>query len=97
MPTAIAHTASDAELQLGAALFARRCSMCHGVAAVSGGSIADLRYAQPATYDMLDQIVRQGAYQSMGMPKFDFLAAADLAAIKGYLLSRRKALIDAAK
>jgi quinohemoprotein ethanol dehydrogenase len=97
MPAAIAHTATEAEVNQGAALFSRRCSMCHGVAAVSGGSIADLRYAQPATYDMLDQIVRQGAYQSMGMPKFDFLAEADLAAIRSYLLSRRKALIDSAK
>ena len=93
-PTVIAHTATQAEVQQGAALFSRRCSMCHGVAAVSGGSIADLRYAQPATYDMLDSIVRQGAFQALGMPKFDFLHEADVAALKSYLLARRKALTD---
>jgi PQQ-dependent dehydrogenase (methanol/ethanol family) len=92
--TVIASTATSAEVERGSTLFARRCSMCHGVAAVSGGDIADLRYALPSTYDALDNIVRQGAYQSLGMPKFYFLTEADLAAVKGYLLSRRKELTD---
>ena len=68
--------------------------MCHGIAAVSGGDIADLRYALPATYDALDKIVRQGAYQALGMPKFYFLTEDDVAAVKSYLLSRRKELTD---
>ena len=67
--------------------------MCHSTAAASGGTLADLRYAQPATYDNMDQIVRQGAYQQLGMPKFDFLTEEDLAALKGYVLSRREALL----
>ena len=94
--TVIEHTATRAEMDRGATLFGRRCSMCHGVAAVSGGSIADLRYALPATYDSFDGIVRQGAYQQLGMPKFDFLGESDVAAVKSYLLSRRKELTDAA-
>ena len=94
--TVIEYTAAPADVERGAALFGRRCSMCHGVAAVSGGTIADLRYSLPATYDMLDRIVRQGAYQPLGMPKFDFLSEADVAAVKSYLLSRRKELTDAA-
>ncbi len=61
--TTIAFTATPAEVERGAAIFGRRCSMCHGVAAVSGGSIADLRYALPATYDSIDRIVREGIYQ----------------------------------
>ena len=93
--TVISYAAAPAELERGAALFARRCSMCHGVAAASGGAIADLRYALPSTYDSIDNIVRQGAYQSLGMPKFYFLTEADLAAIKSYLLARRKELTDA--
>jgi quinohemoprotein ethanol dehydrogenase len=87
--------ATEAQLQRGAILFGRRCSVCHGIEAVSGGDIADLRYALPATYDMLDKIVLEGAYQQLGMPKFYFLKEGDLAAIKGYLLSRRKELTDA--
>ncbi|MEP7312039.1 MAG: PQQ-dependent dehydrogenase, methanol/ethanol family [Pseudomonadota bacterium] len=92
--TSIKHDATLAEVERGAALFSRRCSMCHGVAAVSGGSIADLRYAAPATYDTMDQIVLQGAYQSLGMPKFDFLSEEDVAAVKSYVLARRKELTD---
>jgi quinohemoprotein ethanol dehydrogenase len=93
--TVIEHAATPAEVERGSALYSRRCSMCHGVAAASGGTIADLRYATPATYDAMDQIVRQGAYQTLGMPKFDFLEADDVAALKSYVLSRRKALTDA--
>jgi PQQ-dependent dehydrogenase (methanol/ethanol family) len=96
-PTPIAYKASAAQLEHGAALFARRCSMCHGTAAASGGTIADLRYALPSTFDIMDRIVRHGAYQQLGMPKFDFLTEEDLAAIKGYVLSRREALMAEAK
>jgi quinohemoprotein ethanol dehydrogenase len=92
--TVIDNTATPAQVERGATLFARRCSMCHGVAAVSGGAIADLRYALPATYDMFEKIVHEGAYQQLGMPKFDFFSAADVAAVKGYLLSRRKELLE---
>ncbi|MBK7116432.1 MAG: PQQ-dependent dehydrogenase, methanol/ethanol family [Proteobacteria bacterium] len=95
--TPVAYKATAAQLEHGSALFARRCSMCHGTAAASGGTIADLRYAQPATYDNMDQIVRQGAYQQLGMPKFDFLTEEDLAALKAYVLSQREALLAAAK
>ncbi len=94
--TPIAFTANAAEVERGATLFSRRCSMCHGVAAVSGGSIADLRYALPATYDSIQRIVREGIYQGLGMPKFDFRTEADVAAVKSYLLSRRKELTDSA-
>lgn len=93
--TAIPFTATPAEVERGATLFGRRCSMCHGIAAVSGGDIADLRYALPSTYDSLDKIVRQGAYQPLGMPKFYFLTEADVGALRSYLLSRRNELTDA--
>jgi quinohemoprotein ethanol dehydrogenase len=93
--TEIAFKATPEEVSRGEALFSRRCSMCHGVAAASGGSIADLRYALPETYDAMDKIVREGAYQQLGMPKFDFLTEQDLVAVKHYILSRRKALLDA--
>jgi quinohemoprotein ethanol dehydrogenase len=92
----IEHPSTPADVDYGAALFARRCSMCHGVAVVSGGAIADLRYALPSTYDALDQIVRGGAYQQLGMPKFYFFKESDVTAIKSYLLARRKELTDVA-
>jgi quinohemoprotein ethanol dehydrogenase len=90
--TAIAHEATPEQVARGSGLFGSRCSMCHGINAVSGGTIADLRYAAPATFDMFDRIVRQGAYQGLGMPMFDFLSQEDVAAIKSFVLGQRAAL-----
>ncbi len=94
--TVIEHEAAPDRVARGAELFGQRCSMCHGIAAASGGTIADLRYAAPATYDMFDRIVRQGAYQGLGMPMFDFFSEEDVAAIKSFVLEQRAALTDAA-
>lgn len=93
----IASEATGEELAHGAALYARRCSMCHGINAQSGGTIADLRYASPETFDVFERIVRDGAYQGLGMPAFGYLQPGDVAAIRSYLLSRRAALIEAAR
>jgi hypothetical protein len=41
---------------------------------------------------MFDRIVRQGAYQGLGMPMFDFLSQEDVAAIKSFVLGQRAAL-----
>lgn len=92
--SAIPFEASEAELARGAMLYGERCYMCHGVAAASGGQIADLRYAAPAIYDMLDAIVRGGVYQQRGMPRFGFLTETDIAATRAYLLAQRQALLD---
>ena len=81
------------EFARGSELFGQRCAMCHGVAAQSGGSIADLRYAAPATIDAFERIVRGGAYSGLGMPAFDWLSDADVSALRGYVLSRRAALL----
>ncbi|HLF09757.1 MAG TPA: PQQ-dependent dehydrogenase, methanol/ethanol family [Gammaproteobacteria bacterium] len=88
--------ASPEQLARGADLFGQRCAMCHGFAAASGGSIADLRYAAPATFEIFDRIVRQGAYIDLGMPAFDWLSEADVDAIRSYVLSLRQALTSAA-
>jgi quinohemoprotein ethanol dehydrogenase len=92
--TAIANEASPEQMARGANLFAQRCSSCHGIAAASGGMIADLRYASPATYEMFDAIVREGAYQPLGMPMFDWLGADDVRAIRSYVLAQRAALLS---
>jgi quinohemoprotein ethanol dehydrogenase len=94
--TSIPHDAAPEEVARGGVLFGRRCSMCHGIGAASGGTIADLRYAAPATYDAFDQIVRGGAYQGLGMPMFDFLDEGEVATIKSYVLAQRAALVNAA-
>jgi mono/diheme cytochrome c family protein len=93
-PAAIAvpPTTSDT-LMLGAVTYARRCSMCHGAEAASGGLAPDLRYSQPATFDRFEQIVLGGALASRGMPAFQAsLTETELAAIKAYVLTQRAVL-----
>ena len=70
-PASIAAPATSPEtLMLGAVTYARRCSMCHGADAASGGLAPDLRYSQPVTFDRYDQIVLGGALTERGMPSF---------------------------
>jgi len=82
-------------LQKGSDLYAERCAMCHGRNAASGGALADLRYATPATYDIFQNIVRDGAYAGLGMPKLgEYLSETDVEAIKHFILSQRSALLQ---
>jgi quinohemoprotein ethanol dehydrogenase len=91
--TPIEFEASSEAITHGRELYAARCSMCHGLGAASGGGIADLRYAAPATYEALDAIVRGGAYAALGMPQFDWLSGTDVDSIRSYLLAQRAALL----
>jgi len=87
----------DPEIQYqGSHLYGQRCFVCHGPNAVSAGMIADLRYASPATYDIFDNIVRQGAYTGLGMPNLGaFVSEDDLYAIKNFILAQRAAAMAA--
>jgi mono/diheme cytochrome c family protein len=93
--TDIPFESNPAEIARGATIYGERCYTCHGFAAASGGQIADLRYATHETYDAIDSIVRGGAYEGLGMPRFDFFTESDTAALKAYLLSQRQTLIAA--
>jgi quinohemoprotein ethanol dehydrogenase len=90
-PTSIAVPNVPAEaIASGAATYSRRCSMCHGAEAVSGGLIPDLRHSQPATFDRFAEIVLGGALVASGMPSFKAsLSEEEMNAIKVYVLSRR--------
>jgi quinohemoprotein ethanol dehydrogenase len=80
----------------GLAGYTRWCSVCHGAGAESGGVLPDLRKAVPEVLEAANfaSIVRDGAFQSRGMPSFaKFLSAEDVAAIRQYVLSRRAALL----
>ena len=93
--TAVPFDAAPAVQSHGADLFAQRCAMCHGRNAASGGTINDLRYAAPATFDIFQNIVREGAYTGLGMPNLGaFLTEAEADAIKQFILSRRALLIE---
>jgi quinohemoprotein ethanol dehydrogenase len=93
--TAIEYDESPGTLALGADLYAKRCAMCHGGSASSGGAIADLRYSSEATFAILANIVRGGAYASLGMPDLgSVVSESDVDAIRNYLLSLRYELLD---
>ena len=90
----VTSSAFAADAAKGAPLYAQRCAMCHGRNAQSGGSLADLRYATPATYDIFQNIVREGAYSGLGMPNLgEYLSEQDADSIKQFILSRRAALM----
>ncbi len=93
--TAIPFDDSPELLSTGWNLYEANCSSCHGTGAISGGPIADLRYASEATFDNIQAIVREGLYEaSLGMPNLSaLLSEDDVDAIRNWILSQRAALM----
>jgi quinohemoprotein ethanol dehydrogenase len=88
-----APTASDALVVQGSALFERRCYVCHGSRAISGGEVPDLRYsAALRDADAFRAIVLEGALAVNGMPGFARdLQASDTEALRAYIIERAEA------
>lgn len=79
---------------LGKTIYYGRCNFCHGEGAVSGGMIADLRYASAESHEHWDGIVLGGERSQLGMPSFAAALTADEShAIHAYVVSRTRALI----
>ena len=74
----------------GAQEYARRCSSCHGDAAVSGGLVPDLRFSAALSNAALwKAVVNDGALESHGMVGFGSeLDQAGQAAVRAYLVAR---------
>jgi PQQ-dependent dehydrogenase (methanol/ethanol family) len=93
IPPLVSPIASDAtpeKIERGAGLYAQYCSVCHGLLATGGGTIADLRYSQPGIFDKYSEIVLDGKFSSVGMPSFkQFLTIDDIEAIRAYIIKRR--------
>lgn len=73
----------------GEGIFGGRCSVCHGMGAIAGGTAPDLRgseaVADAATFT---EIVRNGALVSAGMPRFAEFRPDQIEAIRHYLRTR---------
>lgn len=83
--------ASRADIAEGGALFGIFCARCHGLGAVSGGSVPDVRYATAETHQVFEQIVRGGARRALGMPSFsDDLTTEQVRMIQTYILYRAR-------
>jgi quinohemoprotein ethanol dehydrogenase len=92
-PTKLPYDADPQVLVKGSTLYAGHCVMCHGIAAISGGSIPDLRYSTESVLQSYHKIVLDGAYRELGMPSFrERLNDAEVDAIRNYVLDRRVAI-----
>jgi quinohemoprotein ethanol dehydrogenase len=92
-PAALAEipsTATAEQVRAGFLAFSQHCAVCHGIGAVGGGVLPDLRLSEPGVFDGWSQIVLEGEHQDRGMPEFtQFLDAEQLELVKAYVLSRR--------
>jgi PQQ-dependent dehydrogenase (methanol/ethanol family) len=63
------------------------CEACHGENFIASGNgrIPDLRNIRESTLRMMPQIIREGAYRSMGMPQFPEITDRDITALQAYI------------
>jgi quinohemoprotein ethanol dehydrogenase len=95
---AVRMNATPATVRAGNILFEKYCLYCHGVDAVAGSGIPDLRYSTAETHHQFESIVLGGARESRGMPAFkDVLKREQLPALQAYILSRAAAAAKPAK
>jgi quinohemoprotein ethanol dehydrogenase len=91
-------TASAAQIHHGEAVYQRFCSGCHGDVAVSGGVLPDLRYSSTLANERWFKIVRDGAYQSLGMISFGKeVSQQDADDIRAYVIFRAHESVNEAK
>lgn len=84
--------ADASQLQIGRSLFNGLCANCHGLNAVSGGVVPDLRYLTQEKHGLFAGIV-YGGRTNRGMPSFaGGLAQDDVERIRQYILFRAHAL-----
>jgi cytochrome c553 len=80
-----------AEVEEGEQLFSDYCVGCHGIDAVSGGIIPDLRRTTAQVHEQIVDIVLGGVREGLGMPRFDdSLDEDDVRLIQGYILYRAR-------
>lgn len=79
-----------AKARRGAALYGK-CGICHGMGAVAGGYIPDLRASPvPLSATAFERIVRGGALLERGMPAFGELSNDDLEDLRHFLRARAR-------
>lgn len=87
-------TATRGDTVAGGATYASFCAFCHGPAALSAGSITDLRYSSSIlNQDSFMSIVLDGLFASRGMASFaQDLGATEAENIRAYLLRQAEAV-----
>ncbi len=81
---------SKDQIQAGAAHYTRICSVCHGVGAISGGVLPDLRHsAYAANAEAWNSVVIRGALSDRGMISFEPIFTDDDAeAIRAFVVNQ---------
>lgn len=83
------YRADPAATARGIAVYGGRCGVCHGYAVISADTAPDLRGSSaPQSFETFEAIVRKGALQNQGMPRFDELTDRELNDVRQYLRSR---------
>jgi quinohemoprotein ethanol dehydrogenase len=97
LPDPPAQTGTAADIEAGGVIFRANCGTCHGNAPRS--AVPDLRRSSAATHAAFQQIVRGGALQPRGMPRWDdLLSEAQVDQIHAYVISvARQAWADERK
>src|SRR5262249_49265066 len=86
---AIHNSAPPAAIHEGAILYGTYCWYCHGIMAVAGASVPDLRYSSAETHQQFESIVLGGSRESRDMPSFqETLKPGQVRAIQAYVLLR---------
>jgi quinohemoprotein ethanol dehydrogenase len=84
-------TAGAETIAHGEFVYGQQCQICHGRAAVSGGSTPDLRHLSAATHAEFAAIVIGGSRADRGMVSFsDVVTLADADAVHAYLIKRAR-------
>jgi quinohemoprotein ethanol dehydrogenase len=79
----------DAVIELGNAVYHRVCAGCHGMRAVGGGVIPDLRHMSAAAHAEFDAVVLGGSRADRGMIGFaDIISREEADAIHAFVIAR---------
>jgi quinohemoprotein ethanol dehydrogenase len=89
---------NDAAAEAGMATYIRRCFVCHGGDAISGGLAPDLRTSEAITdKDVFTSIVHEGMLVPNGMPRFEELSEMERENLRQYIRTRANELRKAGK
>lgn len=84
--------AVDSRVEKGGLLYAGYCLGCHGFAAVAGGAAPDLRRSGAIlSIQAFEDIVREGALEARGMPRFSEFTDDQLGDVRHYLQFQTRA------
>jgi quinohemoprotein ethanol dehydrogenase len=80
-----------AKATAGKMLFGLHCSVCHGLGAVSAGHAPDLRASPVVLSDSaFARVVREGALETRGMPRFGELTDAQIGDLRHYIRAQAR-------